>query len=1149
MTVHPHILENNLRALAARSPRAAEAVARATPRRDTTFSRAQDGAPTGVTGLGSSLRRLASEYQPLREAQRLADSVDLIAAAAVVVRGFGIGHHITALARRLGAHGTVVVFEPDVELLRSVLERVDFVPTLASCPVVIVTSPQDKAELTGVLTGLEGVVALGTRIIDHPASRPRLRDTAETFARTLAEVVAAIRTNVATTLVQVEVTLRNVLNNAGVYTQMPGISDLAGVSAGVPAILVSAGPSLRKNIELLTQPGIRDRVVIIAVQTALKQLLALGIRPHYVTALDYHEISARFYEGLSPQDVQDTTLVIEPKCNPAIPAAFPGKVRCVGDDTMDRVLGDALARPMGSLPPGATVAHLSYALARHLGCDPVILVGQDLGFTNHQYYGSGAAIHQVWSSELSAFRTLEMLEWERVARMRGLLRRVSDQQGRAIYTDEQMATYQVLFERAFQKDAAAGLTTIDATEGGTLKQHTRALPLALALERAARHTSPPAHAPATAPLPTDPARIDARLRDVAQSARELQEGCKSTILDLSEMLEHLSDQPRVNALIERVTARGQSLKQQSAYWIAQHMNQAGALNRFRADRAIALSPSLTPDETQRRQIERDIRNVRFLGEAAQQASSMLEHARAVLHGAAPHTRDPAAHTADTITLDTPAEERKRVVAVIHFDERCSALGGRRSSSHGAACLQRTLARLLMCKELDAIVVAAASRSLAEAAIRGAGVQSPNVLAGAVDIHRLRARRASVAAARIWSRHSWRGGIAGLTVFDEALCPAVDAPLAAEVGADAIVPVSDDWVVVDPLMVDAVVARYREAPDRHRFTFSQAPPGLCPCVIGAGLVRDMAANRGSAFGGVRSSVAGLLAYLPDAPRHDPIAKAPCVAVPHTVRDSLWRCTGDDVNFMESLERTCPDCGRLDMRRCVDALRDADASGFVPEHLELIAPGGTEEANPEIGAAIMQVRALAQRQPLLGVTVLDAEGSGEWRALADGARAAGAAAVHLRTSHRALMRFGVETLVDAMDFGLGVISVELPGDSRFVWEARSGEDTRDRVWEMLQEFIDERNRRSVGGMPSTWLVPRLTRCDATLDDVEMFYDRWLTACGACVIDAPAGSGDAWRTVEALPEPAHVRARRGWSVRRVEVGDGSVGASRGAMAGAVP
>jgi len=66
---------------------------------------------------------------------------------------------------------------------------------------------------------------------------------------------------------------------------------------------------------------------------------------------------------------------------------------------------------MGQLPAGATVAHLAYYLGRYLGCDPVVLVGQDLGFTDGQYYAAGAAIHDVWAPELNEFNTLETMEW------------------------------------------------------------------------------------------------------------------------------------------------------------------------------------------------------------------------------------------------------------------------------------------------------------------------------------------------------------------------------------------------------------------------------------------------------------------------------------------------------------------------------------------------------------------------------------------------------------------------------------------------------------------------------------------------------------------------------------------------------------------
>src|SRR5690606_27993706 len=170
----------------------------------------------------------------------------------------------------------------------------------------------------------------------------------------------------------------------------------------------------------------------------------------------------------------------------------------------------------GAIRSGATVAHLAHYLARHLGCDPVALIGQDLGFTDGQYYAAGAAIHEVWACELNEFVSLELLEWHRIVRSRGILHRVQDVLGRPIYTDEQMATYLAQFERDFLADTSAGLRVIDATEGGVRKAHTTLMTLAAFLREFATAPLPALPTPdrPTLDQATAAERAAARLREV-----------------------------------------------------------------------------------------------------------------------------------------------------------------------------------------------------------------------------------------------------------------------------------------------------------------------------------------------------------------------------------------------------------------------------------------------------------------------------------------------------------------------------------------------------------------------------------------------------------------------------------------------------------
>ena len=80
--------------------------------------------------------------------------------------------------------------------------------------------------------------------------------------------------------------------------------------------------------------------MIIATQTTVRPLLLAGIRPHFVTALDYHEISRRFYDDLTAEDVRDMTLIADPKAHPVILDAFPGPVRCCANRFLDDLLDD-----------------------------------------------------------------------------------------------------------------------------------------------------------------------------------------------------------------------------------------------------------------------------------------------------------------------------------------------------------------------------------------------------------------------------------------------------------------------------------------------------------------------------------------------------------------------------------------------------------------------------------------------------------------------------------------------------------------------------------------------------------------------------------------------------------------------------------------
>lgn len=1099
MAADETVLERNLRAIAERSPRVAEKLRLEPPRTTMGFAPADDGLLAGWLVEGGTTRQLCSRRQPRAEAQRLAEGVDIGASAVVVVRGMGMGHHVSLLAERLGAQGAIIVFEPDLGLLRAVLERVDLSHAAARTNLVVLTDPSDTAAMASAVTGIEALLASGTTILDHPPSRARLGAGAEVFGAAFAGVMRAVRTNVVTTLVHADVTLRNLVQNIAYYASCPGVNDLAGKAAGRPGVVVSAGPSLRRNIDLLSAPGVRDRVVIIAVQTVLKQLLARGIRPHFVTALDYHEISRRFYEGLTAADVEGVTLVAEPKANPAILRAFPGLIRCPAEDVLDRVLGPSMARRRGELQSGATVAHLAYYLARHLGCDPVILVGQDLGFTDGQYYSEGAAIHTVWGPELGEFRTLEMFEWERIARMPSLLRRTTDHLGRPVYTDEQMATYLVQFERDFMADGARGLRVIDATEGGVCKQHTRVMPLAEALASFPAAGPAPDFAPARGPEVRSRA-VRERVAAVRASAARVGGRCREAGSILRRMLDQHADQARVNRLIAEVNKVSEFAMGEEAYWLAQHVNQTGQLNRFKADRALDAASDLPPLERQKREIERDITNVQWLGDAADEVVGILDRGVRVLDGGQVVTRD----TTEPRVSGGEAPEG-RLTAFVLADSNHTGLGLTRDLmapwANGRTRLSHTLDRLGATRRVAGVVVLTDDPVRAQAAAAG-GPRSLPVQFERVGTPDAPRRAASIGAARLWSRASWRGGLANLTVFDEVVNPGVLASAMARAGVDAGIVLGADWGLVDPGLTDAVVQRHLENPGKHPIAFTQAPPGLAPMVISRVGAEQMA--RASGFTG---TIGALLGYVPAAAQADPIAKGVCVEVDARVRDALWRCIPDTPALSGVL---APLAG-------LDALTISQRLAGLEREVETVELTLDAETDPIAIDDALRAGLEGADCPALTLRVGSGAGAALVAMTTDAARKMGYAGVHARLGVATL---GAGLVLASPGFGLDVLSVDLDADTSEALTRRWGRGDIEAVREELCRMFDAAGGGS--GLPRPWIVPRMTRRDSTYEQIEGFYTRWIMTLGAAVIDTPIDAA-ADERIQPLGWPRGARDRR--------------------------
>ncbi len=157
------------------------------------------------------------------------------------------------------------------------------------------------------------------------------------------------------------------------------LSLLAGVMRGEPALVVGAGPSLDQSLPHLAKA--RQNCLVLAAASALRPLAQAGLAPHLAVALEAKDESRQ----LAQADPQRTLLVAASCCHPQHFAAWPGHKALLHLQPWV----SALTGQGQPAPSGGHATSLAFSLAVLWGCDPIILVGQDLAYSQGRIHASG----------------------------------------------------------------------------------------------------------------------------------------------------------------------------------------------------------------------------------------------------------------------------------------------------------------------------------------------------------------------------------------------------------------------------------------------------------------------------------------------------------------------------------------------------------------------------------------------------------------------------------------------------------------------------------------------------------------------------------------------------------------------------------------
>ena len=228
-----------------------------------------------------------------------------------------------------------------------------------------------------------------------------------------------------------------------------------------PAIVVSAGPSLDKNIRELKNA--KNKAYLIVVDTALKAVLRAGIKPDVAVTVDPHKPLVLFED----ERISELPMVVCNSSNTKVLKRHKGKKIYFGDsESYSQSICKKYNKSLSPLESGGSVANNAFSLAKFLGFETIILIGQDLAYPDMKGHTKDAYDNER-ENEID-FTKKKYIE-------------VEDIFGNKVWTEGNMDAYRKWFEMQIVRYPQ--LKVIDATEGGAKIKGAEILTLKEAIQR------------------------------------------------------------------------------------------------------------------------------------------------------------------------------------------------------------------------------------------------------------------------------------------------------------------------------------------------------------------------------------------------------------------------------------------------------------------------------------------------------------------------------------------------------------------------------------------------------------------------------------------------------------------------------------------
>lgn len=420
---------------------------------------ARNGGSVIVYNDNGKIVFLNSKYDPENEAAKyMSETFEMSNDAVLMMYGLSNGYYIKEYMKHTKGNTKCIVFEPSLDIFIQVVLHIDISDIIKSERICIVVEDINM-ELFSMAA--DNWIDMGNKGSNKIMAAPK-------YVELFHESYEKFKQNCIDRYINLYA-IANAVVDFGrneVISVLHNMKYLIGCRCGtelkgrfpedMPAIVVSAGPSLEKNVELLKDA--KGKAFIFVVDAAVSKVMELGIKPDAIISIDPRKPVEQF----KCKGIDELPFFVHTNSNAQV-------LEYVNSNHLfffssDSIVWNDLFEKMGTkidtLSLGGSVATAAITCLISWGIKRIILIGQDLAFTGNRMH--------VGEEEME----LDNDE--------NLYTHVKDINGNDTITSWIFYNYLRWIEETALKHR--DIHFIDATEGGAFKNHCEQMTLKEAIE-------------------------------------------------------------------------------------------------------------------------------------------------------------------------------------------------------------------------------------------------------------------------------------------------------------------------------------------------------------------------------------------------------------------------------------------------------------------------------------------------------------------------------------------------------------------------------------------------------------------------------------------------------------------------------------------